>query len=93
MHRPIVIVLAVLLAACTPEEPPVVPPPLPPADACGASGLQSLVGRPATVLETMKFAGPLRIIRPGMAVTMDYSPGRLNIEIDKGGRISRVSCG
>ena len=27
------------------------------------------------------------------AVTMDYSPNRLNIEINRAGRIGRVSCG
>lgn len=41
----------------------------------------------------MKFANPTRILRPGMAVTMDYSPTRLNIEVDTAERIVRVQCG
>jgi hypothetical protein len=41
----------------------------------------------------MKFAQVTRIIRPGMAVTMDYSPTRLNITIDENGSIDRVYCG
>jgi hypothetical protein len=51
-----------------------------------------LVGQSATVLETMKFAQPVRILRPGMAVTMDYRPDRLNIEIDAQEKIARVHC-
>lgn len=59
---------------------------------CGAVGLQHLVGQPAKVLQTMKFVGEVRIVRPGMAVTMDYRPDRLNIDIDATERIIRVHC-
>jgi hypothetical protein len=90
--------LAVLLicSGCTappvtPEQPAPPPPTL--ATTCGADGLQSLVGRPASVLQTMRFGTTTRIIRPGMAVTMDFSPARLNIEIDAAETIVRVSCG
>lgn len=90
--------LMLALAGCTaaeapPFEPPVDPVPPPMAETCGAQELQHLLGQPDTVLETMRFAPVVRVIRPGMAVTMDYSPDRLNIEIDEAGRISRVSCG
>ena len=69
------------------------PQPEPPAGACAAPDLQYLVGQPESVLQTMKFGGDTRIIRPGMAVTMDYREDRLNIEIDAAGTISRVTCG
>lgn len=62
-------------------------------ESCGAGALQGLIGQSAEVLETMKFAAPTRILRPGMAVTMDFSPDRLNIEIDGAERIVRVQCG
>ncbi len=76
------------LAACQPA-----PPGTPAGSAsCGAESLQTLVGQSAGVLETMRFAGPVRIIRPGMAVTMDYRPDRLNIEIDAANTIARVWC-
>jgi hypothetical protein len=78
-----------LLAACVPDAVP----PSTPVGTCGASGLQGLVGQPATVLQTMKFGTVTRIIRPGQAVTMDYSETRLNIAIDKDERIERVTCG
>ena len=79
------------LTACMPAPVTSTDPPV--ASTCGAEGLQSLVGQSARVLETMKFGVVTRIITPGMAVTMDYSPERLNIEIDDAGRISRVACG
>ncbi|HEX9857282.1 MAG TPA: I78 family peptidase inhibitor [Paracoccaceae bacterium] len=92
-HRLIVAGLALALAACTPEaEAP--GPGLPPADdACGAAALQGLVGQPAAVLEAMTFGPATRVLRPGMAVTMDYSAERLNIEVDAAETIIRVSCG
>lgn len=89
MHRPLVATALLVLAACV-EEPPMA---IPGDDACGAPALQYLVGQPAGVLDSMRFAGPTRVIRPGMAVTMDYSPNRLNIEIDAAEVIARVVCG
>lgn len=95
--RKIALLLPLTLAACvegeSPPDPGIIIPPAPPAGSCRAPDLQYLVGQPETVLHTMKFAGPVRIIQPGMAVTMDYIESRLNIEIDRTGRISSVRCG
>ncbi len=95
--RPFALLLPLAFAACveseSPPDPGVIDPPMPPVGACGAPQLQDLVGRPASVLETMKFGTETRIIRPGMAVTMDYREDRLNIEIDADEVISRVVCG
>jgi hypothetical protein len=93
MRRLTLILPLIVMAACTMETTPVTPPPMPPENACGAADLQSLVGQPAAVLQTMRFSQPVRVIRPGMAVTMDYSAERLNIEIDAAERIIRVTCG
>jgi hypothetical protein len=41
----------------------------------------------------MRFGTPTRIIRPGMAVTMDFAPARLNIDINAAETITRVHCG
>ena len=60
---------------------------------CGAADLQYLMGQKARVLTTMRFSQPLRVLKPGMAVTMDYREDRLNIEIDEAGTIFRVACG
>lgn len=92
--RSLALLLApVALMACVTETPPGPPVTDPLGPVCGADGLQGLVGQPQSVLATMKFAGPTRVIEPGMAVTMDYSPSRLNIWIGEDDRIERVTCG
>jgi Peptidase inhibitor I78 family len=84
--------LLIGLAACVPVDAPEQPAPIQ-GGTCGAGALQGLVGQPSTVLHVMKFAGPVRFIRPGMAVTMDYRDNRLNIDIDASETITRVVCG
>lgn len=82
--------LLLALAACAPL------PPVPgggTGDDCGASGLRPLLGRPVSVLAAMLLPAPVRIIRPGEAVTMDFVATRLNIELDAGDRIARLYCG
>lgn len=89
----LLLALPLILMGCVPEPDPPVNEPAPMADACGANALQYLVGQSAKKLEVMRFAHSVRIIRPGMAVMMNYSPERLNIEINSAELISRVSCG
>lgn len=84
------LLVAIIFTGCVPDEGTDAPDPA--NDACGAREMQALVGRPASVLETMRFAGEVRIIPPGSAVTMDFRPDRLNIEIDAASRIARVYC-
>ena len=78
------------LAACV--QPANTPPDAPPPDECKAAGLQGLVGQPKSILSTMLLPAGSRVIGPGDAVTADYSPERLNVEIDTSGRIDKVSC-
>ena len=89
--------VAGVLAACVPVEGPgggvVYPDPAGGVNQCGALDLQFLVGGPASALNTMRFNKPVRVIYPDTAVTMDFNPERLNFEVDRMGRISRVSCG
>lgn len=79
------------LAGCEPTPEPGPKPP-PPSDECGASALQDLVGQDRSVLARMKFAAPVRVIGPNMAVTADYRPERLNIEYDAKGTITELAC-
>lgn len=73
--------------------PPAAPPATTPGPGgCLPPGIAALVGQSDAVVETMRFDRPTRIIRPGMAVTMDYSPDRVNIEIDESGTITGVRC-
>ena len=90
---PLLLALPIALMACIPEPQPPVTNPTAVEDACGANGLQDLVGQSAKKLEVLRFAHSVRMIRPGMAVTMDYSAERLNIEINAAEVITRVSCG
>lgn len=78
---------ALALGACQPA------PAVPSADACGASGMQSMVGQSKSVLAAMTFPVGTRIVEQGMPVTDDYSSERLNVLIGKSGLIEKVSCG
>lgn len=65
---------------------------------CDSSRAQSLVGRPASSelgAEALRLTGArgLRWIQPGQAVTMDFRPDRLNIELDSQNRVVKLRCG
>lgn len=91
MRPGLAIVVALGLAGCAVQQVPGVQPVLP--DTCGAGARVGLVGQPARVLATTKFDGPVRMIRPGDLVTEDFSPDRLNIDIDLKETIRGVRCG
>jgi len=74
----------VLLPACVQAQPE---------DACGASGFQGLIGQTGEIARLIELDRPMRVIEPGMAVTMDYRPDRINFELDEEGRIAVVRCG
>ncbi len=61
-------------------------------DACGASELQDMVGQSQDELARIKFAVPVRVITPGMAVTMDFQANRLNFYVGEDGKISSITC-
>lgn len=82
--------LPMALAACVTEGSG---PATPVENACGATALQWMVGRPAAEAGRINHPGTVRVIQPGMAVTMDYRADRLNIEISEAGTIARVFCG
>ncbi|MFN3824516.1 MAG: I78 family peptidase inhibitor [Pseudorhodobacter sp.] len=80
--------LMALLAACVPQEP--APGPV---ASCGAENFQGLVGQHERALRGIRLPEPSRVIRPGMAVTMDFRDDRLNVDINERRRISRIYCG
>lgn len=69
------------------------PAPRPGNDTCPAPELQHYLGEPEAAAAGIDYAGPVRVILPGMAVTEDYSASRLNIDIGLDGRIARLWCG
>ena len=65
---------------------------------CDAAPAQHLVGRTRTaeiVAEALRLSGArtLRSIPEGTMVTMDYREDRLNIELDRANRITKIRCG
>lgn len=86
--------VALTLAACGGGAAPL-PPETPDrniADACGAAELQDMVGQSQNELARIKFAVPVRVITPGMAVTADFQANRLNFTIGEDGNIASITC-
>jgi hypothetical protein len=85
MMRHLALFLA--LTACIATEAPL------PADGdtCGSALWQARVGEPVGAFPDPPSGA--RVIRPGDAVTEDFSPMRLNIDIDDAARILRAWCG
>lgn len=77
---------ALMLGGCVMSEEPE-------QNACGAAGMQGLIGQDDDVLAAMTLSQGTRFIYPGTPVTEDYSPSRLNIDIDQYGLITGVWCG
>ncbi|WP_232491954.1 I78 family peptidase inhibitor [Novosphingobium kaempferiae] len=97
------ILLAASLAACSSQTPPPAstPEPAPEASAeptsCGAEQFASYVGQKGTddviaAIQAKRGDQPIRVIKPGMAVTMDYRAERLNVDLDDSGTITRFYC-
>ncbi|QHI98439.1 proteinase inhibitor I78 [Xylophilus rhododendri] len=65
---------------------------------CNVQAGQYAIGQRATPalqseLITKTLAKTLRVIRPGEAVTQEFSSQRLNLQTDASGRITSISCG
>jgi hypothetical protein len=90
-----------LMAACAPPPGPMPVEPYPPhtggppaPDQCGAAAHQWLVGRSHAEVPPAPPGRNRRVYPTGDALTMDYSPQRLNIEYDpRTHRVVRVWCG
>ena len=94
-------VLALVLAACAAPPSPEfsqAPPPPAAAGSCNAEAAQFAVGQAygealADQVRRRSGAAVLRTIRPGQIVTLEYSSDRVTLDLDGGGRVSRVRCG
>ena len=77
--------------------------PLPPkgaegAHACRPEGLEAFTGKTAdeaTIKKLVADSGArnARVVKPGMAVTMDFRQDRVTVHVDEQNRIERASCG
>lgn len=84
------------LSACAPM-PPADPGP-PPMGQCNAELARWAIGQAATseVVERIRIdtrSQVARVIRPGQAVTMDYSAARVNVHVNERNAITGVTCG
>ncbi len=86
-------------AVIAPDATAPAPDPADTATQCDADAAQSYIGQDAseaTVAQAKAAAGAtgaLRVIKPGQAVTMDFRADRLNVEVDDGNAIVRITCG
>jgi hypothetical protein len=67
-------------------------------DRCDPAPAQWAVGQVASAevlarIRTDSHAQVVRVIHPGEMITMDYSFVRVDIRVDTGNRVLRVSCG
>ena len=98
---PLLAIIATLaLGACaTTTDPMRTGGPYPPQDMqCDAERASWAIGREATaeVVEEVRAAtqsSSVRVIHPGQAVTMDYSPVRVNIHVNERNAITSITCG
>ncbi|MFA6115374.1 MAG: I78 family peptidase inhibitor [Sphingomonas sp.] len=93
-----ILILLAALTACAPVPPAETPAETPAPGNCSAGAANGLVGKPysAEAAEKARRAtgsGTVRVIRPGMAVTMDYRIDRLNVDLDEKDIVTRVHCG
>ncbi|SDW80787.1 I78 family peptidase inhibitor [Litoreibacter albidus] len=59
---------------------------------CGAENYYELLGKRASVLDTIDLPSTARVLRPDDVITMDFSPDRLTIDIDRSELITSVTC-
>ncbi len=85
-----------LVAACgggdAVEEPAAEAPPVEDVSACKADALLPSIGQDVSTVQAQLPEGA-RVIPPDSVVTQDYRPGRVNVDIDAGGLITRIWCG
>ena len=62
------------------------------ADTCHASQFRALVGTAASGINRDTLPAHTRIISPGMMVTQDFSPERLNIRVGPDGKVAALEC-
>jgi hypothetical protein len=94
MIRLMPVAVLLTLGACAPKTPPAEIPGV----ECSAERLDSLIGktRSAEVAEEAKRLSGAKLVRwitPGMMVTMEFRPDRLNLHLGVDGKIGSARCG
>lgn len=65
---------------------------------CRPEALEAFTGKPAdeaTIKKLVADSGArnARVVKPGMAVTMDFRQDRVTVHVDEQNKIERASCG
>ena len=60
---------------------------------CGAARLAGFLGEPAVEVAAIETPGPVRILGPNDAMTLDFNPDRLTILTDSDGLVTELRCG
>ena len=81
-----------------PSAAPAPPPPEDETMKCDDTGTSWAIGQLADEamvqrIRTETHSDRVRVIKPGMAVTMDYREDRVNLDVDADNRIVKVRCG
>ena len=82
----------VSLVGCSEAPEPIVDEPVNDMAACGADKVVDNIGEPIASL-MLPFGTDVRIIEDDGAMTMDFSPTRLNVVVDDRGLVKQVFCG
>ncbi|MEL6607895.1 MAG: I78 family peptidase inhibitor [Pseudomonadota bacterium] len=107
MMRFVILAALVVLTACQPAPPRAVrsgqaeavvvrgapPPSRVGADTCGIAQSGITVGMTREQVMDVEILGPVRVVRPGDVVTLDFLENRLNIGMDDMDRVVRLTCG
>jgi len=93
MQPRVFLIAGLALAACVDAPPATQPGGIIPQSSCGADRLQTYVGLPVQALPNSDSDVTRRIIRPGDAITEDFSLQRLNVTLDAADRILSLTCG
>ena len=88
----------IALSACATSPPPPEPPMGGGGFVCRSEGLERFVGQSASQAlgaDMLRASGAriLRWVGHGMAVTMDFSPQRLTVQLTPDNRVERANCG
>ncbi len=83
--------LALLASACAPQ-PAASPGTRAEADAADACGAHAMGGMVGVSIAAATFPAGTRVIGPGVIVTEDFRPDRLNVLVDANGNITGFGC-
>ena len=60
---------------------------------CNTAAYHALIGAPVAQVAATAFAGPVRILQPGVMIDSTYIPERLTLNAGRNGLISDLACG